>query len=52
MNLSKAFDTLNPDLLLAKLEAYGLHNHSEFYKMLPKQIGFDVAKLTLLHFGE
>ena len=37
MNLSKAFDSLNPDLLLAKLGAYALHNHSEFYKMLPNK---------------
>ena len=28
MEFSKAFNSLNHDLLLAKLEAYGLHNNA------------------------
>ena len=35
MDLWKAFDSLNHDLLLAKLGTYDLDNHSEFYEMLP-----------------
>ena len=37
MDLSKTFDNLNHDLLLTKLGAYGLDNHSELYDMLPNQ---------------
>ena len=50
MNLSKAFDSLNHDLLLAKLGEYDLDNHSEFYEMVLNQ-----QALTLQinnHFGE
>ena len=38
MDLSKAFDSLNLDLLLAKLEAYVLDNNAvSFYEKLPNK---------------
>ena len=43
MDLSKAFDSLNHELLLAKLKAYGLDSNSVTF-MKSSQTDFNVAK--------
>ena len=43
MDLSKAFDSLNHELLLSKLKAYGLDSNSVTF-MKSSQTDFNVAK--------
>ena len=52
MNLSKAFDDLNHDLLSVKLEAYGLDNNAVSFMRSYLKIGFNVAKLITLLVNE
>ena len=54
MDLSKAFDTLNHDLLIAKLEAFGFSENSLNYiqSYLRNRCSVMVYWLSLLHKSE